>query len=587
MAFQLQSSLARRLISDPVMALKVLMNAELDVFQAARFRMWWFCPTFMDHSGVSTGKSEMAFLFVMLRLILLPLAAPRKPRIVTVYYQSQGTAEEVFLPKIDEYLSKSKVFENQIKKQHAGKFWVVKKNVIVIEFRDGGWCEIPAGDFMKDSQNQASKRFNDLVIDEGAMIDQLGKGVNKQLLQRNTRECFNPNHPVHANHTLFLGHAESPQHVYHKRYAGMRHAIRRRGSQNHGTITSSYRDYRGEHLRKYGQDVTKKAGEQYLTDLDAAEHAQTYDGLWKPGTKGYYPETVRDALIVQGTKPHLRREDRETVYHLGWDTAPALNAGSDATVGVVAAATPVQIIIPERSGYMRIGLSLWFVRSVYALYLPYGADVDQKAGAIHSLHRAFGFSGITLDNRGGGIEVYQHLRRSRQFINNRWEDDVTGLCLPRESHEWSLAQPIVSFYDRGEPLFASLFGEKYVSDNSGPVDCMNREMKGMMRRREIGWTPRFTKLEPAAAGLLSDDQLKVLADLEKTLDQFGNIGIETDKDGNAKISSKGFQMFGHIGKKDGAMASCYSFLGLRETLRRGLGNQRPEREDGSLMGVFS
>ncbi len=567
------------------MALKVIMNAELDVFQAARFRHWWFCPNFMDHSGVSTGKSEMAFLFVMLRLILLPLAAPRKPRIVTVYYQSQGTAEEVFLPKIDEYLSRSRVFENQIKKQHAGKFWQVKKNVIIIEMRDGGWCELPAGDFMKDSQNQASKRFNDLIIDEGAMIDQLGKGVDKQLLQRNTRECFNPNHPVHANHTLFLGHAESPQHIYFKRFSNIRRAIRKRGSQDDGVITSSYRDYRGEHRRKYGQDVTKKAAAQYLTNLDAAEHAQLYDGLWKAGEKGYYSETLCDSIIHPGSGVHLRRENRDTVYHLGWDTASALTEGSDWTAGVVSAAHPVSVILPDCPGYMRIGLTLWFTRAVYAIFLPRGADVDQKAGAIHHLHNAFGFGGITMDSRGGGIEVYMKLRNTRQFINNRWVEDCTGLCTPKEAHEWSLARPIISFFDRNEPLFGPMFGEKYVGDNTGPIDCMNREIKSIMRLKEVAWTPRYTKLDPVTAAGLSDDHLRVLKELETVLDQFQNIGIKTDRNGNPELSDKGFQKFGHVGKKDGAMAACYSLLGLRATLQRGM-SARKATSDSPVMGVY-
>lgn len=585
MAFQLQSSLARRLISDPVMALKVIMNANLDVFQAARFRHWWFCPTVMDHSGVSTGKSEMAFLLVMLRLILLPLVAPRKPRIVTVYYQSQGTAEEVFLPKIDEYLSRSKVFENQIKKQHGNRFYQTKKNVIIIEMREGGWCELPAGDFMKDSQNQASKRFNDLIIDEGAMIDQLGKGINKQLLQRNTRECFNPNHPVHANHTLFLGHAESPQHVYFKRFSGIRRAARKRGSQDHMVITSSYRDYRGESLRKYGQDVAKKAREQYLTELDESEHGQIYDGLWKPGTKGYYSETLSDSIIHPGAGVHLRRENRETVYQLGWDTASALTEGSDWTAGVVTAAHPVQVVIPDMPGFMRIGLTLWFARAVYAIFLPRGADVDQKAGAIHHLHNAFGFSGITMDSRGGGIEVYMKLRNSRQLINNRWVEDCTGLCTPKEAHEWSRAQPIISFYDRNEPLFAPIFGEKFVADNTGPIDCMNREMKSLMRLKEIAWPARFTKLDAVTAAGMSDDQLRVMKELEMALDQFQNINVKTDKNGNPEMSEKGFQKFTHVGKKDGAMASCYSFLGLRATIQRSLAGRKPTSEN-AVMGVY-
>ena len=201
MSFPLSASLARKLINDPVMAATVLMGADMDVFQRAKFRYWWFTPTVMDHSGVSVGKSELLVYLAFLRLMLLPLGATGKPRIVTIYYPSQGTAEEVLLPKIEERISQCKIFADQIRMQHGRKFYQTKKNVIIIQMRDGGWLEIPAGDFMKDSQNQASKRFNDLLADEVSKMDVLGQGVSKELLQRNTRECFNPNHPVHANKT--------------------------------------------------------------------------------------------------------------------------------------------------------------------------------------------------------------------------------------------------------------------------------------------------------------------------------------------------------------------------------------------------
>lgn len=585
MAFQLQSSLARRLIANPVMALKVLLGAELDTFQAARFRHWWFCPTVMDHSGVSTGKSEMAFFLVFLRLILLPLAAPRKPRIVSVYYQSQGTAEEVFLPKVEEYVRKSRVFENQIRLQHGRKLWSTHKNVIVIQMREGGWCEIPAGDFMKDSQNAASKRFNDLVVDEGAMIDQLGKGINKQLLQRNTRECFNPNHPVHANHTLFLGHAESPEHVYHKRYQGIRNAVRKRGSQNHAAITSSYRDFTGEFRRRFGQDVTKKAGEQYLTDLDAAEHAQIYDGLWARGTKGLYSETLRGGVLRHDIEAALRREDHETLYHLGWDTAPGLKAGSDLCAGVVTAATQVPMIKDPGPGYMVVKDTLWWVRVVYAVFLPPGADVDQKSGLIHRLHQAFGFAGITIDNRGGGVEVYMKMREARQFINNQWVT-VTGLCMPKDSFNYPLAQPLVSFYDRGEALFVPWFGEKYVSDNTGIIDYAHSQMRPIMRKAEVAWPAGPSKRDALALAAMGPEKAAVLASIEKVLGQFGNIGQKVDKNGAPVLSEKGFQKFENKGKKDGAMAAIYSILGLRATLARRVSGAR-RGDDSPVVGVFS
>lgn len=572
------------MIGDPIMALRVLMNAKLDVFQSARFRYWWFSPTVMDHSGVSVGKSELAFYFVFLRLFLLPLAWTGKPRIVTLYYPSQGTAEEVFLPKVEEYLSKSKVFKDQIKFQHGNRFYQTKKNVIIIQMREGGWCELPAGDFMKDSQNQASKRFNDLVTDETAKMDVLGQGVNKELLQRNTRECFNPNHPVHANHTLFLGHAESPEHPYFKRYRGIVRNISRHASQDHVVITSSYKDFRGEFHRRFGQDPEKKAKQQYLTDLDAAEHAQTWDGLWKAGVKGLYSEILRKLVLSKGLRAHLQRSDSEVIYHLGWDTAGALTERSDWNAGVVVAATRVSVIPDNEPGYMLIDGTIWHVRVVYAVFL-HKADVDQKGGLIHRLHQCFGFSGITLDSRGGGGEVYMKLRESRQFINNEWVQTI-GLCTPKDAHEWPMAQPIISFYDRGEPLFKPWFGEKFVSDNTGPIDFAHRQMRGIMRKREIAWPVGPGSMDPLESAQVSIEEGIVLSALERALNQFGNIEIEVDKEGNPKVSEKGFQKFTHKGKKDGAMATLYAVHGIRAVIARSLAGRR-EDAPSSCVGVYS
>lgn len=588
MSFPLSSTLARRLICDPVMAANVLMDADLDVFQRAKFRYWWFAPTVMDHSGVSVGKSELLVFLAFLRLMLLPLAAPRKPRIVTIYYPSQGTAEEVLLPKIEERIAKSNVFHRQIRMQHGRKFYATKKNVIIIQMRDGGWLEIPAGDFMKDSQNQASKRFNDLLADEVSKMDVLGQGVSKELLQRNTRECFNPNHPLHANKTLFLAHAESPDHPYYKRYDGLRKAVLR-GSQDHVTLTSSYRDYRGTHHKRYGQDPEKKAKEQYLTSLDEAEHGQVWHGLWKRGSKGLYSESMRRAITRPDLRAHLRRIDPSTTYFLGWDTATGTTSGgassaNDWSAGVVTAATPIPSIPGPDPGYIQIEDRFFHLRTAMAVFLPPGADVDQKSGLIHLLHMLFNFAGLALDNRGGGGEVAMKLRESRQLVHNEWKQ-TTGLCRPLEAFAWPLADPIVHFFDRGDNLFRPWFGERFVTDNSGPIDYAHREIRGMMRRGELAWPAGSADLTPAAINALPADEHNALLDLEKCLSEFGNISVRIDKNGAPIVSEKGFQKFTHTRKKDGAMAAIYSILGIRAHLARQFSTSTRASTD-TCMGVY-
>lgn len=586
MPLSLTPSLARRLVSDPVKAAWVLMGIKLDVFQQAKLILWWFTPNVMDHSGVSTGKTELLFIWAFLRLQLLPLNMLDKHRIIAVYYISQGTAEQTFLPKVEEYVRRSKLFENELKIQRGRKFYVIKKNVIVIEMKNGGRLELPAGDFMKDSENQASKRFNDLALDEGALIETKGKGVDEQLMQRNTQESFNPYHPLHCNHTLFLGHAEDPSHPYHKRYLAMKREYSRRSSQDTVTITSSFKDYKGEFREKYAIQVQRK----YDTDkgrLDHAKLANIYDGLWLRGSRGLYSSTMRDGIETISVKPMLRRyeENQSTIFSLGWDSATSLSPKSDFNYGVIWAADEVSVIPNlNEPGYMRIGNKLWFVRAVWAAN-GLGWDVDQRSGVIHLLDSAFGFSVVVLDSQGGGADLYKKLREKRQFMNNKWTALQGGLCSQTEGNKWPEARAIVHFYDRGDPLFREEFGTRWVADQTGPIDYMHRQITAHMRSGGIAWPASYEKRGLEDRASMSPDQLKVLETLDSALDQYNNIKLKVDKAKNPVVSEKGFQKFAHTGKKDGAMASNYGLLGLIAKLNK-LSSAASSQESSETMEIY-
>ncbi len=234
-------------------------------------------------------------------------------------------------------------------------------------------------------------------------------------------------------------------------------------------------------------------------------------------------------------------------------------------------------------GYIVIDEQLWLLQIVYAIFL-HRSDIDQKSGLIHRLHQAFGFNGITLDSRGGGVEVYQHLRKSQQLINNVWVE-TTGLCRPKESFLYPGTQPLISFYDRGEPLFEQAFGEKYVADNTGPIDYAHRQLRGIMRSRQMAWPLGPQKLDAVQSAALSIEEATVLTDIERALGQFANIAVKVDKDKKPLISQKGFQMFTNTLKKDGAMATIYAVLGLINTIQKG-GGRKPAEDAGSNFGVF-
>jgi len=586
MSLNLSPALARHLIADPVMASDVILGTDFAVFQKVRLRGMWFVPDYMDHSGVNTGKTHIAVSWTVLRLVLLPLYMIERNRVVFVYYLSLGTAERAFLPVFEHYLSKSKILQNEIKWQHGRKFYRSAKNMFIIEFRNGGRCEIPAGDFLNDSDNQASTRGNDLLLDEIMKIDSKGGGVDSQLRQRITQESFNPNHPVHCNHTVYLGHAEGTSHPAHKRYAAMRREYRRHGSQDTATITSSYKDFTGEHYQKYGQVVAKQH-EVDLRKRDGAECAQIYEGLWTGATRGLYFDTIRDRIETPTAPVLLGRKNPQTVFALGWDSAPGMSAGADFNWGTVWAAEE-RAFIPDSSepGYFKIGNKLWYIWAPYTIP-GLGWDVDARSGLIHRLDRAFGFSIIVLDGQGGGAEVYKKLRMRRQFIDNKWVEIASPLCTPGEAHAWPGARPLIHFYDRGDPLFRAEMGERYLKDQTGPIDFMHREVTGMMRAGEIAWPAPYAKRGAEAKAVLSAEEGDVLADLEATLRQYGNISLKVDKQKKPVISQAGYQAYSNSGKKDGAMSSNYGLLGLLSRLKKISGVRGVQQEDtAEVMGVF-
>lgn len=570
------------------MASTVLLGTELDIFQAARLRTWWFTPTVLDHSGVATAKTETAIMWALLRLLLLPNPTDTSgmARIVTHYFPRKGLADEEYLPRFEKYVERSNLLYRQIKLQIGRKMWRQLDGCVRLEFLSGARLELPAGDFMKDSQNQASKSFNDLIVDEAGEIDLRSKGVNLQLVARARMRCFNPFHPIWMNHKKFLGHAEEPGHPYHKRQKSIDKA-RKQGSQDHGSFTACYLDYRGELKRKYGEVAAKQAADQ-KTGLTDAEFKQIWIGLWARGSKSWYGASQLEDLERRDVGVLLARpaEDRETIFALGNDSAPGMTGGSDWNAFVTWAATPVDVskltADTDLTGLVKVNGEVWFVRLVHALML-HGASVDQRSGLIHRLHRGFGYSGLAMDPQGGGAEVYRKLTQNRQLIDNSWQK-VVPLCSLRDAFSNPAAQPLVGFYDRGDADFRRLMGPRYVADNSGPVDFAHTQMRTAVMKRHFALPAARAKLGPEAVRRMGDEEQQRLADIARVVSQFPNIRCKMDKNGEPVTSANGFRQFTNGShKKDGAMAAIYGYLKLMSLLGAARGTAEAEE---TAMAVF-
>ena len=563
MALTLKDSWITEFIRDPVMAAYVIMGVEMDAFQAVRFRTKWFVPRVIDSSGVSVGKSEENFWLACLWSILLTNPPPYPGRIVSVYYQTLDVARDVFWEKWSKYIELSPLLRNQLLPTARGKWGSTSEGFLQMRFRNGNQVQCPAGDFINDSKNQASKRFTTLIVDEAPEIDKMGKGLNKQLLSRATAAVFNKNHPVWTNHVVLSGHAEDPgSHPFWARIKQYRKLIRD-GSQRHALVTSCYADY-SEKFAAHRPDEEVKENREILT---LAEFRQQWWGLWVYGTKDWYPSKNMAECISKLIKPLMKAEPGEWLYVLGWDTAPGLTRKSDFNYGTVMGVRRVVLQPGESSrGYLRIPeRGLFEVKPVYAVG-SHGEGTDELAGVIHKLHQLFGFSMIVMDPGGGGAWIYKKLRENQQYIDGEWQT-VRGLCTVDDTSEYPQADPVVALFSRGEFRLEHLWDARAMAGDEGIVESAHTEFSRAFETNSLRWTPREEDLDMSYVQSLTREEREVLTSLEHVYQQVGKVKVVVDSSDKPKMTARGFRRFSSTGKKDAAYSALYAYMGILAVLK--------------------
>ena len=230
-------------LCDPVMAAEILFGVTLDAFQALRLRYYWWVPNVIDSSGVSSGKTIVDWLFLALRAILIP------EQEIAIYYPIFEQGKLTFW----DYFSKmhAPLFRAQLGtplleqgEQRAGDGTAHGAGCYKAFFRSGSKILMPAPSFMKDAVTQGSLRLNVMVVEEWTHVDASSDGINKQLIDRTSRPCWNQNHPVWGNHILFTAHAQTRRHPAFQRY--QRHQMRcDAGDPVYANVSWSYKDYSG------------------------------------------------------------------------------------------------------------------------------------------------------------------------------------------------------------------------------------------------------------------------------------------------------------------------------------------------------
>lgn len=567
-------------IRDPVMAAWGLFGIDLDVFQAARLRYMWFSRWMFDSSGVSTGKSEIMFIWACLRAILLPNPPKLPPQIICVYYTSLGTAKEVFWPKFDKYIENSPLFREQLFIHRRKWGDVSSEGVLKRRMKNGSLIELPAADFARDSKNQASRRFNHLCADEICEIDSTSSGVDKQLISRATAPCFNKNHPLHGNKILLFGHAEDPMtHPAYKRVKQARRFITD-GSQKHVLFTSSFRDLTKK-FEKYREDDVIREEKRTLTD---DEFMQKWEGIWKIGGLRFYDSKWIQNCRSINIMPQTRRESADDIHVLGWDTAPGSSQKSDFSGGVTWRARPVpESKVKSVDGLMEFGGEYFTVAPVHALVL-HGRGGPECSGVVHKLDDRFSYAKIMMDPGGGGAWIYKEMVKSEQLIDGQ-RVERHGLCEMADQAVYPTARPIVASFKRGNPEIREVFDRRWMTSDEGIIEAGHREMMRALSTSRLMLPAEFGEHPVAVRRNMSDAEIQVLETLERFLKELSGISVVT-KDKKPVITSKGFMKFhSKKGKKDIAMAGMYGFTALLAVLREMTGFEMGKREGEDCIGM--
>ncbi len=564
MLHSLKQSEVEAYIQDPVLAAWAIFGANLDVFQRVRLRMMWWCPELIDDSGISTGKTEILWIWAQLRCILLPQPQPYPHRIVGIYYPTLDSAQSNFAPKYAKYIETSPVFRNELRPTHGGKLgYQALKGCIQWVYKNGSIVQCPAANYAQDSKNQASKRYHDVGVDESKEAEAGSEGLDRQILGRVTAPGWNNAHPVWANHVMLMGHAEDPDtHPGYRRVKAFRSLIRD-GSQGHAIITSCYRDWTPPFQKDFRPDSMIRRDR--LT-MSRARFRQIWEGLWEHGTEDWYDSKDLRAVCSRRAAVLTRRESESSIIAFGWDTAPGATRKADLNAGVAWAADPLPLNTRETAGVWRFLGRPYRVHPVWALEVR-GRTAGELSGIIHRAHQRFGFRRIIFDPGGGGAWVQKELWKDTQFFDGK-NQRVTGLCTPETSHIYPQAQPVLAPFARGSADLAHVWEDRFRTSDEGIIEAIHRIAQGMFASGSVIWPAPIDERPTIELDTFDSEQRLALLALTVALQQFLAIKVVVGPDLAPRMTKRGFMMFRAEGKqkKDLAYAALYGLVGLLSLL---------------------
>lgn len=298
----ISADLITDLLCDPVMAAYVIFGAQLDVFQRARLRAYWWIPDVVDSSGFSTGKSIVFWLFCNLRAVLLP------DQHIGAYYYSFESGKQNFWAMYSSPMAQHPIFRSQLgrldESGDEAKSMLKGPACYTASFANGSKILMPAPNWGQEARGQAGIRFNTVGIDEWTKVEATGTtGIDDQILGRCTRPSWNQHHPLWGNHTVFLATAESRAHPAWRRYSTFRKR-EAKGDPTAATISYSYKDFSN---RPCATGKSFKEEYRITVKLNSMKAQFTREhflreclGIWARSGKGWYSEEALGRCVTLG-----------------------------------------------------------------------------------------------------------------------------------------------------------------------------------------------------------------------------------------------------------------------------------------------
>lgn len=332
---QLPASLWMRLVCDPVLAAKVLLGYDLDIFQRARLRAYWWTPFLIDSSGYSTGKTIVTWIYCVLRALLIP------NQWIGVFYPTGETGRNTFWNYFDE--CQSPILKMQLgrltdNEDETGRLSKITRASACYKayFLSGSRIYLPAPSFDRGSDSQSSTRYNVVHLEEWTHVDAAASarrkvsGIDKQIIGRATRPdgCWNKRHPLWSNHVHFSAPAKPQSHPAWKRFKetakeadGIPHANGRigGGDPRRRVVSFCYRDWSVHPIPGDTKSWREDKGfednaEELRRRLSLAEFLGEALGVWAVNGTGWY---AHESILAA----------QQTGERLGW--VPVLSAAMD------------------------------------------------------------------------------------------------------------------------------------------------------------------------------------------------------------------------------------------------------------------